>query len=63
MTTSCTDKVLGVEIMDKALVKIQESIAKSQGNLNIKMRVSLACSIGFLENVLTETFFSSAESG
>lgn len=39
MTTSCVDKQIGLEIMEVALQKITESITKSQGNINVKLKV------------------------
>ncbi|CAG8437949.1 16806_t:CDS:2 [Acaulospora morrowiae] len=38
LITNALDKTLGVEILEKAIVVIQESIEKSGGNLTVKMK-------------------------
>ncbi|KAF0437822.1 translation initiation factor eIF2 alpha subunit [Gigaspora margarita] len=38
MITNALDKSLGIEMLEKAISKIQEAIVKSGGNLSVKMR-------------------------
>lgn len=39
MVTNCLDKTLGIETLEKAILKIEEVIRKAEGNLVIKMKV------------------------
>jgi translation initiation factor 2 subunit 1 len=40
LITNSTDKVGGIELLEQALVRIDESIKKAGGNLTVKMKVS-----------------------
>ena len=39
MVTNALDKNLGIEILEKAVITIQEAIEKSGGTLTVKMKV------------------------
>jgi translation initiation factor 2 alpha subunit (eIF-2alpha) len=41
MITTALDKNLGIDILDKAIITIQEAIEKSGGTLTVKMKVCI----------------------
>ena len=41
MITTALDKSLGIDILDKAIITIQEAIEKSAGTLTVKMKVCI----------------------
>jgi hypothetical protein len=55
MITTALDKSLGIDILDKAIITIQEAIEKSGGTLTVKMKVCKNKKKNFfqLKNVLT----------
>jgi len=43
MSTTSTDKVAAIEVMEKAVEKIGEVITEEKGDMTVKMAVCLLC--------------------